>query len=208
MKLSLLAPFSLLALLPMGCDSENDSAEGQVTDAPAPGDETPAPEADASGQGIDAVVQGDAAVVQADAAPPAGRCVAPLASLSTGPDSACGGGGVHTFPLGLAPADCHGWRAVDPMGEAHDNSANAIGCNADGSFSFTQFAGSIDCTGNGAVKSYVLDECEQDVPPSLYSVATNLTCCSEPDSEACVVGAPSVSQAGATIYLDGVLCED
>ena len=207
MKLSLL---SLLALLPIGCDSDKDSAEGQVTDAAAPGDETPAPGADASGQGTDAVVQGDAdaAAVQGDAAPPAGRCFAPLASLSTGPDSACGGGGIHNFPLGLYPPDCHGWRAVDPNGEAHDNSANAIGCNFDGSFSFTQFAGSIDCTGNGTVKSYALNHCEQDSPPSLYSVATNLTCCSEPDSEACVVGAPSVSQAGATIYLNGVLCED
>jgi hypothetical protein len=101
---------------------------------------------------------------------------------------------------------CHGWRAVDTTGRQHDNSANAIRCNGDGSFSFTQFAGSLNCTGSGVTKSYRLNVCEQDTPPTLYTMALDLTCCTSPNSPACTSARPSVSAPGATIFLDGAVC--
>jgi len=106
----------------------------------------------------------------------------------------------------MAATACHGWRATDTRGELHDNSANAIRCNADGSFQFTQFAGNLKCEGTGTVKVYAPGQCEQDTPPSLYTVPVDLECCAHPGSAACAVGRPSVGIAGAEITLDGEAC--
>jgi hypothetical protein len=157
----------------------------------------------------DAAVRTDAAsatdaAVSTDAA--SGRCAARLVRLRTGSDSACGGQNAHFWPIGLAPTDCHGWSSRDTTGRQHDNSANTIRCNADGSFSFTQFAGNLNCSGTGTVKTYRLNTCAQDIPPTLYTVADDLSCCSAPDSAACTTGNPSVSVAGSTIYLNGTSC--
>lgn len=133
-------------------------------------------------------------------------CSAPLVVLRTGTDSACGGVNEHRWPIGLAATDCHGWRATDTKGDLHDNSANQIKCNADGSFTFTQFPGNLNCTGTGNVKTYKLNVCEQDTPPMLYTKAVDLTCCSDPSSAACKKGVPSVGVAGATITLNGASC--
>jgi hypothetical protein len=143
--------------------------------------------------------------VSSEAGPP-GACEAPLVSLQTGGDSSCGGGNEHSWPVGLEADDCHGWRAVDTTGRQHDNSANSISCNVDGSFSFVQFAGNLNCVGTGVLKTYVPDECAQDTPPSLYTVATNLACCSAPDSAECTTGTPGVTVPGATIYLNATPC--
>ena len=106
----------------------------------------------------------------------------------------------------MAETDCHGWQALDNQGEEHQNSANQIRCNPDGSFTFTQFAGNLDCSGTGVVKTYPLDACEQDIPPSLYTQAVDLTCCHAPDDPACTVGVPTVSVPNATVYLNGTTC--
>ncbi len=137
----------------------------------------------------------------------ANACAYPLVRLQTGKDPACAGdGNEHRWPVGMPASACHGWRALDTMGKEHNNSANDLKCNADGSFSFTQFAGNLDCTGNGVTKTYALDDCEQDIPPVLYTRAVDLTCCSAPESAECLIGTPSVSIEGATIYLDGAVC--
>ncbi|HRG98999.1 MAG TPA: hypothetical protein PLR99_22270 [Polyangiaceae bacterium] len=107
---------------------------------------------------------------------------------------------------GPRPTACHGWRSVDTTGRQHDNSASQITCNPDGSFSFTQYAGNLGCSGSGVTKTYRLNVCEQDTPPTLYTTAVDLTCCANPSSAACVRATPSVSVAGATIYLDGAAC--
>ena len=134
------------------------------------------------------------------------RCVAPLVRLSTGTDAACGGGNEHRWPVGMPVAACHGWRALDTSGREHDDSANNIRCNSDGSFSFTQFAGNLNCTGSGVTKSYRLNACEQDNPPTLYTKALDLTCCTSPNSAACTTGTPSISVSGGTVFLDGSAC--
>jgi hypothetical protein len=133
-------------------------------------------------------------------------CTAPLVQLRTGQNTACSGGNRHAFPVGMGPGYCHGWRAIDTTGREHDNSANDIKCNPDGSFSFVQFAGSLDCTGNGVLKSYVSNSCTRDIPPSLYTVAFDLSCCSAPDSPACQRGVPSVTVPGAGIFVNGTRC--
>jgi hypothetical protein len=133
-------------------------------------------------------------------------CVAPLVRLQTGSDSSCEGGKEHAWPVGMAADDCHGWRATDTTGSEHDNSANSIQCNADGSFQFTQYPGTLKCEGTGTVKVYTADTCEQDTPPTLYTVAVDLSCCTDPDSAACTVGRPSVGVDGAQITLNGEAC--
>ena len=152
--------------------------------------------------------------VQADAGAPsngAEPCAAMLVSSQTGSSSTCDGGSVHVWPIGLAPTDCHGWRAVDTSGGEHDNSANQIRCNADGSVSFVQYAGSIDCTevvGPGVAKTFRVGDCEQDIPPSLYTTGRDVTCCTDPGAPGCVTGTPSALNGQATIYLNGASCED
>ena len=134
-------------------------------------------------------------------------CVFPLVALQTGKDSTCSGGNIHLWPIGMAPTDCHGWSAVAPNGEAHENSANGIGCKPDGSFTFTQYAGNLVCSGTGTVKTYVAGVCQQDIPPTLYTRAINLTCCTEPEHPDCVEGLPSVTVPGGQVWLNGQSCE-
>ena len=135
---------------------------------------------------------------------PSSPCAFPLVHLQTGKDTSCGGGNIHTWPIGMDPQDCHAWKAADG---SHNNSANAIGCNEDGSFTFTQFAGNLDCSGTGVVKTFYADQCEQDIPPVLYTKGLNLTCCTDPEHPDCQVGIPTVSIPGGTVYLNGSLCE-
>jgi hypothetical protein len=140
--------------------------------------------------------------------PPSGSpCAFPLVELQTAKDPTCAGGNVHSWPIGMAPTACHGWRAVDTSGQPHDNSASAIGCGEDGSFTFTQFAGNLDCSGSGVVKTYTPEACEQDIPPVLYTKAINLACCEDLDHPDCITGLPSVTIPGGQVSLDGALCE-
>jgi hypothetical protein len=134
-------------------------------------------------------------------------CAYPLVRLQTSQDSSCSGGNEHLWPVGMDETDCHGWRGVDSSGGTHDNSANDIRCNGDGTFQFTQFAGNLTCDGSGVTKVYALDECEQDTPPSLYTVALDLTCCSDPDSDECITGIPSVGVPGGEVMRNGESCE-
>ena len=106
----------------------------------------------------------------------------------------------------MAKTDCHGWRSTDTTGKQHDNSAADIRCNSDGSFSFVQYAGNLECGGSGVLKTYLANVCTQDTPPTLYSMAVDLTCCSQPTSAACQKGVPSVTVPGSTIYMNGKVC--
>ena len=133
-------------------------------------------------------------------------CVFPLVTLRTGHSSSCGGVNTHSWPIGMAATACHGWSSVDTNGKSHENSANTIQCNPDGSFSFLQYAGNLTCSGTGVLKSYTAGKCEQDTPPVLYTEATDLTCCSDPTAAACKSGVPSVTVDGSTIYLNGDVC--
>ena len=140
------------------------------------------------------------------ATPAAEGCSFPLVKLRTGSSTSCAGGQTHSWPIGMAANDCHGWRAVDTAGQSHDNSANDIKCNSDGSFSFVQFGGNLGCSGAGTLKSYTVNVCEQDIPPSLYTVAFDLTCCSDPGAPGCTTGLPSVTVPGGTVYRNGTAC--
>jgi len=190
--------------------SSDSAAEGELADSNTAGEATDSPSPTPDGDGeVDTEpgsedTTGDRAP---EDPPPASPCAFPLVELQTAKDPACGGGNVHRWPIGMAGAACHGWRAMDNAGEPHDNSANAIGCGEDGSFTFTQFAGNLDCSGSGVVKTYTSDACEQDIPPVLYTKAINLACCESLDHPDCVTGLPSVSIPGGQVFLDGALCE-
>ena len=140
------------------------------------------------------------------------NCSYPLVMLQTGPDSECSGGNIHAWPVGVDNTDCHGWTAIDNNGKLHKNSANNISCNPDGTFSFTQYAGSLTCEGGsgGVTKTYALNSCGQDIPPTLYTKAIDLTCCTYPDSPECQIGAPTVSAGTSVsiIYINGQECVD
>lgn len=60
----------------------------------------------------------------------------------------------------------------------------------------------------GTTKTYALNSCEQDIPPTLYTKATNLTCCTNPDSPEYQLGVPSVTvaESSSVIYLNGQDC--
>ena len=136
-------------------------------------------------------------------------CLAPVVTLRTGPDDTCpDGGNEHRWPVHLDAADCHGWTGTDNQGSIHENSANEITCHPDGSFSFKQYAGNVDCEGTGVLKTYTLNTCEQDIPPSLYTMAIDLSCCEDPDSAACDWDIPSVSIPGGSVLLNGEACEE
>lgn len=135
-------------------------------------------------------------------------CTAPLVTIQTGSNSSCAGGNTHAWPLGLKATDCHGWRGVDTSGAQHDNSANNIRCNGDGSFSFDQHAGTLTCNNPTPVtKTYRTGQCAQDIPPSLYSIPLNLSCCTAPGSASCTSGTPSVGAgSSSTVYLNNKTC--
>lgn len=135
-------------------------------------------------------------------------CSFPLVRLRTGQSQTCDGGNEHRWPIGMDESDCHGWQGTDNSGGVHDNSANTIRCNGDGTFEFTQYAGNLDCGGTGTRKVYTLNTCEQDIPPMLYTVAIDLTCCSDPDSPECPTGVPSAGAIGAEITLNGLVCDE
>ncbi|MFT7580729.1 MAG: hypothetical protein ACI9MR_002402 [Myxococcota bacterium] len=136
----------------------------------------------------------------------ANPCAFPLITLQTSSDDTCSGGNRHMWPVGMAATDCHGWTALDNTGGLHENSAADIKCNPDGSFSLTQYAGNLDCSGTGVTKTYALNSCEEDNPPPLHTMAIDLTCCTDPTSASCNTGVPSATQADTEIYLNNVKC--
>lgn len=136
----------------------------------------------------------------------ASTCMYPLVTLQTGPSSDCSGQSAHKWPVGMAATDCHGWQAIDTSGKQHNNSANQIRCTSDGGFTLTQFAGVLDCSGTGVVKTYALNVCTQDTPPSLYTQAVDLSCCNTATAAACAKGLPSVGVDGASVYLNNQKC--
>ena len=145
----------------------------------------------------------------------AGCADAMLAATKSGPDNKCNDLSLeyaHFWPLG-DPTGCHGWRATDDTGKVHDNSANNIRCSDDGqSLLYDQYAASVDCVGTPAAKSFVLGECHQGRPPSLYDTALNLDCCSDPGGDSCqnnFFGQPYASSqktSDEVIFWNGVEC--
>jgi len=134
-------------------------------------------------------------------------CAFPLVVLQTGKSPQCGGGNVHQWPIGMAADDCHGWSAMDSRGGQHHNSANGIGCEPDGVFRFTQFAGNLDCSGTGTLKVFSPGQCQQDIPPVLYTEAVNLACCEDIAHPECLTGVPSVTVPGGAVFLNGEACD-
>jgi hypothetical protein len=137
---------------------------------------------------------------------PPDACEAPLVGLQIGTDSSCSSGSEHWFPLGPDEGSCHGWAGTAGDGERHENSANAIRCNSDGTFEYTQFAGNVNCEGTGVRKVYSPETCTRDIPPRLYALPIDLSCCDNPGSPNCIVDVPRAGPVGATITLDGVEC--
>eukprot|EP00551_Chaetoceros_affinis_P017134 CAMPEP_0203712590 /NCGR_PEP_ID=MMETSP0091-20130426/70115_1 /ASSEMBLY_ACC=CAM_ASM_001089 /TAXON_ID=426623 /ORGANISM="Chaetoceros affinis, Strain CCMP159" /LENGTH=275 /DNA_ID=CAMNT_0050590571 /DNA_START=626 /DNA_END=1453 /DNA_ORIENTATION=- len=133
-------------------------------------------------------------------------CSAKLVAVQTGPSTTCDGGNEHWWPL---EGGCHGWEGLSPNGEIHLNSASGMKCIDEDTFTFDQYAGSLDCTGTAVTKTIHFDTCEQDRPPVLYSKGINFECCKNPDSESCKTAAPYVTLDGTTvIYKDGEICDD
>ena len=83
-----------------------------------------------------------------------------VVSLQTGNSGSCSGGNLHIWPL-LPEDHCHGWSAVDNSGVVHKNSANGIRCITGESFSFVQFANSLNCSGTGYTKTFYAGKCIQ-----------------------------------------------
>lgn len=126
----------------------------------------------------------------------------------------------HLWPVGVPGDYCHGWSGIASRDDReHINSANNLRCSADGTkLLYTQYAGSIDCTSvmnpNGVEKEFVLGECHQGFPPTLYDMGTNMDCCLDPFGENCMndfTGTPAVPEnAGVTdvaIWLNGEKCD-
>jgi hypothetical protein len=217
---------TITVLLPLlisisGC-AEEEVAEPSATDAVVPsmdlsGDSTQGVQDASDRNAVDTAVvdahspdtggpPGDVPTRGGGDSSPPGGCAYPLVTLQTGKDTECTGGNTHQWPIGMAESDCHGWSAVDTSGSGHDNSASAIACNEDGSFSFTQYAGNLTCSGSGTVKTFYPEVCQQDIPPVLHTKATNLACCTDLAHPDCVVGAPSVSIPGGAVTLNGQAC--
>ena len=141
-------------------------------------------------------------------------CSAKLVKTVSGSSTTCEGFAASTYghfwPIGMAATDCHGWQST-ANGEVHDNAANNIRCSSDGkSLLYDQYAGNIDCSGTPTSKSFVLNECHQGIPPVLYDMAIDLSCCDDPNGANCVTGVPSATSAATsdeTYYLNGAQCD-
>ena len=191
-----LSAYFLMLMMVVGCGQFNESPEDLALSDSDTGE---ASSDDDTEESTDASAAGEPASDN--------PCAFPLVRLQTGQDDSCSGGNDHYWPIGMDETACHGWQGADNSGSTHDNSANTIRCNGDGTFEFTQYAGNIGCEGTGVRKVYSLNVCEQDIPPMLYTVAIDLTCCSEPDSPQCLVGIPTVGVSAGQTTLNGVVCE-
>lgn len=81
---------------------------------------------------------------------------------------------VNSFPID-GDASCYCWP-----GNSGENSADTFSCNdGDGSFTYTQY-GSLTC-GEGddtpTEKTSYTTRCEQDIPPTLYSMIVDYAAC-------------------------------
>ena len=132
-------------------------------------------------------------------------CAAKLVAVQTGPSTTCDGGNTHWWPLDST--SCHGWEAVAPNGEIHQNSATNMMCIDETTIVFVQYPGTLKCEGTGTQKTITFETCEQDIPPVLYSKGIDFECCKDPDGASCKTADPSVSVEGSTIYKDGELCD-
>mmetsp|Transcript_37154 Transcript_37154/g.116950 ORF Transcript_37154/g.116950 Transcript_37154/m.116950 type:complete len:112 (+) Transcript_37154:429-764(+) len=56
-------------------------------------------------------------------------------------------------------------------------------CNADGSFTYDQYAGNLECSGQAVTKTFHKDVCEPDVPPTIHSKPVDISCCTGAGSE-------------------------
>jgi len=66
---------------------------------------------------------------------------------------------------------------------------------------------------NGVEKEFVLGECHQGIPPTLYDMGTNLDCCLDPAGDSCrnqFTGTPGVPESDALIdaatWMNGEKC--
>ena len=87
----------------------------------------------------------------------------------------CSGDPVATnsFPVD-ASADCYCWP-----GNSGENSADTFTCNADGSFTYTQY-GSLDCglsDDSPTPKTVYTTDCQQDIPPTIYAMILDNSAC-------------------------------
>lgn len=196
MRMKLLFVALILTVVACGEEDDPETTPEDTSSSEVGGDETPDDTTDEVTDEVTADSGSD------------NPCVFPLVKLQTGQSQTCDGGNEHHWPIGMDESDCHGWTGIDNSGGVHNNSANTIRCNEDGTFEFTQYAGNLNCEGTGTRKVYSLNACEQDIPPMLYTVAIDLTCCSEPDSAGCPTGVPAAGAVGAEISLNGVVCDE
>jgi hypothetical protein len=134
------------------------------------------------------------------------NCKSRHAIVQIGTDTLCGSGFDVYYPIhDMDPSECRGLISGDG---AHVNSINNYTCNPDGSYSMTQYAGNIDCSGTGTRKTFYMGQCGQDIPPTLYSTGLDFSCCADPDSPQCqsTYGNPPTVQSGAVFYLNGEEC--
>lgn len=129
-----------------------------------------------------------------------------LIKAQGGPDNTCGGGTNHYWPVDYGLDACHAWQGTGTDGRLHTNSAKNMRCDG-GVFKFTQYAGNLICDGTGVDKE-IGTTCEQDIPPTIYTVGLDLSCCIDPDGDACkaLTGQPSARE-GSDIFLDGQECD-
>ena len=126
----------------------------------------------------------------------------------------------HLWPVWVDADSCHGWRATDPDGRLHDNSANNMRCSDDGTkLLYTQFADTLDCQNakneGGTEKHFELNVCEEGTPSILKDMATNMDCCLDPMGESCMMsytGLPDVPEdelrGDISIWLNGEQCDE
>jgi len=83
---------------------------------------------------------------------------------------------INSFPVDPA-ASCYCWP-----GNSGENSADTFACNADGSFTYTQY-NSLDCgvsDSSPTEKTVYSTRCEQDIPPTIYAMIIDDTACDVP----------------------------
>ena len=83
--------------------------------------------------------------------------------------------GTITFPVNYADQQCYTWA-----GNSGENSATNFSCG-ENSFFYTQWT-SLTCSGgqrlDGTDKTVYTEQCQQDVPPTIYSKIIDFSGCS------------------------------
>ena len=124
----------------------------------------------------------------------------PLVKINFFKTTDCSGAPIRSiyFPINYSTTKCFSWT-----GHSGENSAKNFQCDvANNKFVYTQWA-AFDCQGGQNPQGTLKDAsntCKQDIPPTLYGILGDFTCCTSPNNTKCQKGGELFGEPKASAF--------